>query len=168
MKPFFSSESPFLKHPLLTPERTAQEVDFVIRHLNLSPGAKILDVGCGFGRHSIELARRNFVPLGIDPAPAMIAAARERAKAGDVPANFDGVDATHLPYKQAFDGAICLFTTLGQVGGDRQDNLPLVKQVAGALKPGKRLVLEIPNKPWLIKNLKPDDKFGAAPKYSLV
>ena len=77
---FFDAGSPFLKHPLLTAERTAQEIDFIEEYLTVSPGACILDVGCGFGRHSIELARRDFDVTGIDPSAAMIAVAQERSR----------------------------------------------------------------------------------------
>ncbi|VAW34300.1 hypothetical protein MNBD_CHLOROFLEXI01-407, partial [hydrothermal vent metagenome] len=76
---FFTEGSPFLNHPLLTAVRTAQEVDFIEDQFKLPTGAHILDVGCGFGRHSIELARRGFAVTGIDPAAAMIAAAQKRA-----------------------------------------------------------------------------------------
>jgi len=62
---FFEPGSPFLKHPLLTPERTAAEIDFILSVLPLEAGDRILDIGCGFGRHSHELARRGFDVLGI-------------------------------------------------------------------------------------------------------
>ena len=77
---FFSPGSPYLDHPLLTPERTAAEIDFVLAQTALPPGARLLDVGCGPGRHSLELARRGYQVMGIDPSGAMIAAAKRTAK----------------------------------------------------------------------------------------
>ncbi len=50
-------------------ERTRKEVDFVLDRLELEPGARVLDVACGHGRHSLELARRGFVVTGIDLSP---------------------------------------------------------------------------------------------------
>ena len=57
---FFRDNSPFLRHPLLTAERTAAEIDFLTPRLGITPTDRVLDIGCGFGRHSIELARRGF------------------------------------------------------------------------------------------------------------
>ena len=67
---FFEHGSPYLQHPLLTPERTAEEVDFILSILPVEPGDKFLDIGCGFGRHSLELALRGFSVLSWG-APAM-------------------------------------------------------------------------------------------------
>ena len=64
---FFSDGSPYLSHPLLTAERTAAEVDEIERLVG-SVSGRVLDVGCGFGRHSIELASRNADVTGIDPS----------------------------------------------------------------------------------------------------
>src|SRR6476646_2231784 len=47
-------------------ERTRREVDFAVERLELAPGARVLDVGCGHGRHSLELARRGFGVVGVD------------------------------------------------------------------------------------------------------
>lgn len=68
---FFEDGSPFLAHPLLTAARTAAEVDFIAAELALAAGARLLDVGCGFGRHSIELARRGYAVTGIDPSASL-------------------------------------------------------------------------------------------------
>ncbi len=76
---FFTDNSPFLKHPLLTDVRTAHEIEFVMAQMGLSAGAKVLDVGCGCGRHSVALAQRGLAVVGIGPAAAMIAAAQEGA-----------------------------------------------------------------------------------------
>ena len=51
---------------------TKQEVDFIINELNLQEGQKILDIPCGFGRHSIELSKRGFKVTGIDISPTFI------------------------------------------------------------------------------------------------
>ena len=64
---FFDDGSPYLGHPLLTAERTATEIDEVER-LTGSVSGRVLDIGCGFGRHSIELASRFADVTGIDPS----------------------------------------------------------------------------------------------------
>jgi len=164
---FFSEESPYLKHPLLTAKRTAGEIDFLLSQLGLSPGARLLDVGCGPGRHSIELARRGYRVVGIDPAPAMIAAARACAAAAGVSPDFRQVSGESFLANQEFEAAICLFTTLGQISGE-SDNTRLVERVYDALCPGGTFVVEVPQRGPAVENLKPTERFGGEGRYTLV
>jgi cyclopropane fatty-acyl-phospholipid synthase-like methyltransferase len=65
----------------LPDERTQSQVDFVVERLGLEPGARVLDVACGHGRHSLELARRAFRVTGVDLSPRSLELAREAAQA---------------------------------------------------------------------------------------
>src|SRR5690349_21410973 len=67
---------------------TKHEVDFLIDLLRLPAGSRILDVGCGAGRHSNEPARRSFHPTGIDISEGLIDVARKTADAENLPATF--------------------------------------------------------------------------------
>ncbi len=156
---FFADDSPFLRHPLLTPERTASEVDFLLAHLDLDAQARVLDVGCGFGRHCIELARRGIAAVGIDPSPAMIAAAQERAAAAGVNAGFVCADGETFADDGEFDAAICLFTTLGQIG-ENGDNLTLVDNIFSFLRNGGGVVVETPQRDAAVRALKTTERFG--------
>lgn len=164
---FFREDSPYLKHPLLTAERTAREIDFVLSQLSLSPGARLLDVGCGPGRHSVELAQRGYDVVGIDPAPAMIAAARARAAKAGVSPDFRQVSGESFVANEEFDAAICLFTTLGQVS-EKGDNSRLVERVYQALRPGGSFIVEVPQRAQAVKNLKPTDRFEGPERYTVV
>jgi len=164
---FFSEHSPFLQHPLLTAERTASEVDFVVSTLNLSPGARVLDVGCGFGRHSIELARRGYVVVGIDPSATMIAAARVRAAETGISVDFRQVSGEVFVTDDLFEAAICLFTTLGQISAT-EDNSALIPQVYQALQPGGAIIVEVPQREATVKRLKTAEKFGSGERYTTV
>lgn len=164
---FFSEGSPFLQHPLLTAERTAREVDFVVTQLGLSPGASVLDVGCGFGRHSLELAQRGFSVVGIDPATAMIAAARERATQAGVTVELHSVPAETFTTETPFDAAICLFTTLGQVS-ERGENSRLVERVYAALRPSGQFMVELPQRETAVRQLKTSEQFGSGGRYTTV
>ncbi len=164
---FFSAGSPFLAHPLLTAERAAQEIDFIAAELALPPGTRWLDVGCGFGRHSIELARRGYEVVGIDPAAAMIDAARTRAAGTAVAVDFRQAHAEQFTTKTPFDAAICLFTTLGQIT-EQGENSDLVNRVFAALKPGGHFVIEVPQRETAVSQLKPTDKFGNGERYTAV
>ncbi|MDE0078828.1 MAG: methyltransferase domain-containing protein [Caldilineaceae bacterium] len=169
MNDFFSDGSPFLRHPLLTAERTRQEIDFLVDALPLSPGARVLDVGCGFGRHSVELARRRFRVLGIDPAAAMIRAARANAHEAGVVVDFQQVAAEGYFTAEPFDAALCLFTTLGQVPpASVDDNRDLLTTVFDSLKEGGRFALELPQKEPALDALKPSDRFGSDTSYAQI
>ena len=169
MKDFFSDGSPFLRHPLLTAERTRHEIDFLVDALPLAPVARVLDVGCGFGRHSTELARRDYRVLGIDPAAAMIRAARENAQEAGVDVDFQQVAAEGYFPAEPFDAAICLFTTLGQVPpASNEDNRGLLTTIFNSLKEGGRFALELPQKQPALDALKPSDRFGSDTSYAQV
>jgi D-alanine-D-alanine ligase len=164
---FFRHGSPYLAHPLLTAERTAVEIDFIESVLDLADGAQILDVGCGFGRHSVELARRGYDVVGIDPAAAMIAAACQNAEAAAVAVDFRQARGEEFEISKRFDAAVCLFTTLGQVD-EQGSNSGLVQQVWTLLKPGGWFVVEVPQRETTVKQLRAADRFGDEDVYTTV
>ncbi|MEM7333340.1 MAG: methyltransferase domain-containing protein [Chloroflexota bacterium] len=162
MKPnFFDAGSPFLNHPLLTSERTQMEVDFVLAQLALPAGSAILDVGCGFGRHAIELARRGFQITAVDPASAMIERGRADAQKAGVEVDFKQVAGEQLVFENQFDAAIALFTTIGQLSAQAGNSSQALKPIYAALKPGGQLIVEVPQMDTAVKNLKPFDQFGS-------
>ena len=162
---FFGQGSPYLHHPLLTPERTAKEVDFLLAQLDLPPGARLLDIGCGPGRHCIELARRGYGVVGIDPSPAMISAARARAAETGVSPDFRQANGESFVADQEFGAALCLFTTLGQISQDGE-NRGLIKRAYNALRPGGSFVVETPQRDWAVRHLKPVERFGKGEIYT--
>jgi SAM-dependent methyltransferase len=117
---------------------TVQEVDHLVRTLALLPGERILDVGCGPGRHAHELARRGFVVHGVDISERFVELAREDAPAG---ATFERMDARDLAYDGEFDAVICLcqgaFGLMTEAGGDDA----IAGAMARAVRPGGRLML---------------------------
>lgn len=166
---FFSTGSPFLAHPLLTPERTKAEIDFVLAHTQIAPRHTILDVGCGPGRHSIELARRGFHVVGIDPSEAMIAAAKTRADEAGVQPEFIQGRGEVFRSQKKFDAAICLFTTLGQINENtafKKNDPSLLKQIAENIIPGGSFILEVPQKEWVVSTLKDTERFGDEIRYT--
>jgi SAM-dependent methyltransferase len=167
MPDFFGKNSPYLNHPLLTPERTSAEVDFVMEELNLSTGSSVLDIGCGFGRHSLELARRGCEVLGIDPSPVMIAAASQRA--GDIFSSsrllFRCQKGEAFSADRPFDAAIALFTTLGQIS-ESGDNEALIGKAYEALRPGGRFLVEVPQRDATVAKLREHDRFGGGERYT--
>ena len=117
---------------------TAQEIDFVVSALGLRAGDRVLDVGCGPGRHAHELARRGLVVHGIDISQRFIDLATQGAPSG---ATFERLDARWLPFVDEFDAAICLCQGafgLMTVAGENQS---VLTGIAKALKPGGSLAL---------------------------
>ena len=115
-----------------------QEVDHIVDALGLVPGARVLDVGCGPGRHAHELARRGIAVHGIDIAQTFVDLARRDAPDG---ATFERLDARALPFDGEFDAVVCLCQgAFGLMTADGDDDL-VVAGMARALRPGGRLAL---------------------------
>src|SRR6266545_8347446 len=82
---------------------TLQEVDFIEREIGFDRSLRVLDVGCGTGRHAIELAKRGYAVTGIDLSPSLLVRAREKAAQAGVSVTFVHRDARALPYTAEFD-----------------------------------------------------------------
>ncbi len=87
---------------------TIGECNFIVTEINENKGLRILDVGCGTGRHSIELAKRGYSVVGIDLSHSLLAKAREKAIQGNLSIPFLQHDARQLPFREEFDVAIML------------------------------------------------------------
>ena len=151
---------------------TEQEVAFLVERLHLSPGARILDVGCGPGRHAHALGRRGFEVVGVDISERFVALAREAAPPGAA-VRFERADARSLRFDSEFDAVISLcqgaFGLAGGPGGvpagqgDRglDPDRAVVDGMARALRPGGRLALSAFSAYFQLRFLGETDSFDA-------
>ena len=139
---------------------TAQEVAFLVDLLELPEGARILDVGCGPGRHAIELARRGYAVTGVDISRRFLDVAAERAREAGVAAAFFQVDARQMPFDDEFDAVISLCQGgFGLMGSD--DGLVL-RRIAEAAQSGGRVVLTAFSGYFEASHRRPDATFDIA------
>ena len=121
---------------------TLREVDAIIQLAGLTPGSRVLDVGCGSGRHSIELARRGYQVVGIDASQSNVRKAAQQCSLPNL--TFRQWDARKRLPGKAFDYALCLYDVIGSYR-TLEENVALVHHLAGKLRRGGRAVLSVMN-----------------------
>jgi SAM-dependent methyltransferase len=118
-------------------------------------GGELLDVPCGFGRHSVPLARAGYRVTGVDRSAALLEEARRRA-GGERWPKWVTADYRELPFADAtFDAAINLFSSLGYLG-DAEDARVLAA-IRRVLRPGARLVVELLHRDRLVRGFAEQD-----------
>jgi len=137
--------------PFLTPQATQAEAQFVIDALAVQSGAQLLDLGCGYGRHAMELAARGFHMVGLDLSLPLLLRGADEAQRRGLSINFVHADMRELDFDAQFDGVYCLFSTFGFF--DDETNKKTATSVARALKPGGRCVIEVLNRDYVIGEL---------------
>jgi SAM-dependent methyltransferase len=121
-------------------ERTKTEVDGVIKFLSLKSGMSILDCPCGYGRHSIELARQGFEITGSDINSAHLQKAVKHAETKSVDITFNKESMLDLKYSSQFDAVINMFYSFGFFDTDDK-NERVLKNFFDALKPGGKFLM---------------------------
>ncbi len=136
---------------------TENEVGFIVEALGLQPGDRVLDVGCGPGRHAHALARRGIEVVGLDISQRFVDLGNEHAPPG---ATFARGDARALPYNEEFDAVISLCQ--GGFGLVGDDDGAVLAGIARALKPGGRGSFSAFSAYFLVQHLEGFDSFDAA------
>jgi len=131
-------------------DRSRAEVDFVIDKLELAPGARVLDLCCGMGRHLIDLARRGCEVVGVDLSAHMLEKAREFAAAEGIEPKLVRCDMREIDFHAEFDAVINMATAFGYLESDAEDE-KVIHAVCRALKPGGRFLLDVMSRDGLMR-----------------
>ena len=178
---FFDSHAPYYDQNPFT-QHTEKEVDFFLSMFPLLAGASILDMGCGTGRHSVELAKRGYKVTGVDISVGMLEQARKKAEEAGVSIRWVQADATKplsLPPQrlvrkgegmeegELFDAAISLceggFGLIGQGEDPEAHDLAILKNISAHLKPAAPFLLTALNGYQVIRQMK--DEFVQAGRF---
>ena len=119
---------------------TCGECDFLEKEIDGDRRKKILDIGCGTGRHSVELARRGYDVTGVDLSDSMLERARTKARDLGLHIDFQRQDARKLPFSREFDLAIMLCEGAFPLMETDEMNYRILANAAAALRPGGKLV----------------------------
>ncbi|WP_344104494.1 class I SAM-dependent methyltransferase [Nocardiopsis rhodophaea] len=142
---FRHPDYPTFAHATLPPERTAAETAAVRRILGLRPTTRVLDLGCGYGRISVPLARAGMEVTGLDAVPELLERARGAAAAAGVRLELIHSAMRDLDAVERFDAVVNLSTALGYVP-DEADDAAALAAVYRALVPGGRLLIDTENR----------------------
>lgn len=120
---------------------TLGECDFIESEISGDRSVPVLDIGCGTGRHAIELARRGYRLTGIDLSPSQIERARAKAAAAGVAPDFRVGDARRLTFRGEFGLALMICEGAFPLMETDEMNFEILRGAARALRPGGKLVM---------------------------
>jgi len=120
---------------------TVQEVDFIEQEIGGNTSKRILDIGCGTGRHAIELAKRGYQVTAIDLSESQLKRAQEKANENQVNVDFQQADARQLDFSNEFDLVIMLCEGGFSLMETDEMNFAILKNATQALKNDGKLIL---------------------------
>ena len=119
---------------------TIGECDFIEKEINFDKSKKIIDIGCGTGRHSIELSIRGYNISGIDLSDSQLEKAKEKAKKLNLTIDFIKQDARNISFKNKFDIAIMLCEGSFPLMETDEMNYDILRNITQALKNKGKLI----------------------------
>lgn len=131
-----------------TDSQLLREVDFIEGSFNLEKPAAVLDLACGAGRHAVELTKRGYTTVGYDLSVTQLARASESAQTSGARVAFLHGDMREMGFEQMFDAVLCWNASFGYF--EEEKNLSVLKNIHRALKPGGCLLLDIPNRDFIV------------------
>ena len=127
-------------------------VDSIVEILNLEPRSRLLDLGCGLGQETEELAHRGHRVLGADESEDGLREARAATKGTSLFCHFVKVDPRNIPYSGEFDAVVVRSPSFGHLPRER-DDLRCLEGIRKGLKPQGRVLMKLINRDWVIRHL---------------
>jgi SAM-dependent methyltransferase len=147
-------------------KNTQKEVTFLRKVLRLKKGSKLLDVGCGYGRHTVPLAKYGVDVTGCDLSPHMLTEAQKKLKKTGKTNKLVRCDMRSLPFGKKFDFACNMFNSFGYFESE-DDNFRVLKSISDILKPGGLFLLDLVNRDFLMRMFIEKDWFEKKGIYTL-
>jgi ubiquinone/menaquinone biosynthesis C-methylase UbiE len=119
---------------------TVGECDFIEKEIGQDKSLKILDIGCGTGRHAIELTKRGYNVIGVDLSENQINRAKEKAQEAGLSIDFQTQDARNLPFNGEYDLAIMLCEGGFSLMETDEMNFEILKNATKALKDKGKII----------------------------
>lgn len=139
-------------------QEAEQMLTLIEKTIKLDKSARILDLGCGSGRHSLSLAKRGYENItGIDLSPTLLEVAKQTAQEEGLAVRFEQCDMRHIPKEWQFDVVANLFTSFGYFETD-EENAKVINGISNALAQGGWLIMDFFNSNWLRHNLVAHDE----------
>ncbi|MDX2050743.1 MAG: methyltransferase domain-containing protein [Polyangiaceae bacterium] len=158
---FYSEAWPAIQGDGYPTERTSRECDVIVDLLHLTAGANVLDIPCGIGRHTVELARRGFRLTGIDLKAQFVEQARASALRAGVAPTLLVSDMREFSSAERFDAAFCFFGSFGYFYGD--GDVTFLRAVSRVLAPGAHFLIHTHTMETLLPIHRERDWFWADP-----
>lgn len=149
---FFGADYLSFSEVILSPQRTAFELEAIMKRLKLTKGMRVLDLGCGQGRMSIALAKQGLQVVGYDGSPDLLEEAKRRAAEQGADVAFVLGDMRELQGEGEFDAVINIGTAFGYIE-DEEGDREIVRRVQQALKPGGCFLQETENRDYKLRQL---------------
>jgi len=128
------------------------------REVVLRAGDRVLDLCCGNGRHSLELARRGYRVVALDLSYALLRSGAKEAREEGLPVWFVQADARRVALQREFDAVLNFFTSFGYFEADA-DNALVLENIASILREGGRFLIDFLNADHVRENLVPTTEF---------
>ena len=135
-------------------EQASSEVEQALTLLGIGEGASVLDLCCGPGRHSLELARRGYRVTAVDRTAEYLETLSEAAKVERLPIDVVCADMREFRREGAFDAVVNLFTSFGYFE-DQDDDRAVAANMHASLRPGARLLMDLMGKEVLARIFDP-------------
>ena len=144
-------------YPHRNDEEARRQVDFLLRTIDCPVPKDVFDLGCGDGRHAVELAKRGYRVTGLDLSEELLTKARNRNEELNLEITFIRGDMREIPYESAFDLLVNFFTSFGYFDRD-EENVRVLTGIAQALRPNGQFLLDYLNRDYVIHTLVPHDR----------